>query len=160
MYAIKFNNDSGDGADLSKLSKSKSSNWEWSCIRPVTIHQILESTDEIFTLYGKPVKLMSVVGITKRIIMTETSILYTVEDSTGFITAAQWLSDSNATTEPPVPENVYCKMFGTKAILEGSVCFVVQNISVITDPAERDYHELEVAYILKFSKPTETSSKT
>lgn len=140
---------SGYGSPSTQAASSDAkSSKKASSLFPVAVKQILESTDEAMQIAGYPVSMMTIVGIVKSIEITSTKVVYIVQDWSGTITCMLWLEKGGGDDQnPPVIENTYCRMTGTKRIHDGKAVMFVYNVAAVENLMELSYHYLQVIQI-------------
>lgn len=115
-------------------------------IVPVFIRQIRDNTEDDFKLFGKPVQIVTIVGILKEYEVQSTKATYEVEDHTGRITALWWLENDgdNAPNLPVVKEGCYLRIFGSIRVQDGKKVIMVMKMRPVDKLNEVTTHMLEV----------------
>ncbi|KAG7208760.1 hypothetical protein KM043_014955 [Ampulex compressa] len=120
-----------------------------SAITPVMIKHLLSvpSTDNV-VLWDIPVRIVTFIGILRRIDETTTKISYDVEDETGTITTVKWLEADKNTSEPTLEVNTYVRVTGILREQQGVRHVLILRICPLENLNELTSHILEVTYVM------------
>jgi len=116
-------------------------------LAPVSIKQILDSSEDGLKLKDIEVQMVKVVGIVKSIDVTTIRVTFTIEDDSGEITGIMYVEgDTDATV--PVIENTYCVVLGSIRSTDENKHLMIFNIYPITDINEVYEHILAVSHAM------------
>nr|XP_050854009.1 uncharacterized protein LOC127065558 isoform X2 [Vespula vulgaris] len=80
-------------------------------IVPVMIGQIIRSSAD-FQIWEIPVRMLTFIGILRKVNESTTKITYDIEDETGVITTVRWLEVNKTIPEPTLEINTYVRVYG------------------------------------------------
>lgn len=151
------------------LSKRSSGN----TLRPVTIKQILEASqqhpDAEFKIDGTEIGQLTFVAVVRNISIQSTNITYRMEDGTGLIEVKQWLemetiADDNPKKNIDITPDTYVRVIGQLKAFNNKRHIGAHHIRSITDLNEVQYHLLETTaihlYFTRGPPQNENTSKT
>ncbi|XP_069678451.1 replication protein A 32 kDa subunit [Periplaneta americana] len=123
---------------------------------PVTIRQILESSEDGLKIGGMDVHMFTVVALVRRVEVTSTKVSYLLDDCTGGITGVFWLESVDGDDQqciPPIVENTYCRVYGSVRSNQGKRHVFIFRIMSLTTLDDLTRHILEVMHCnLKIQK--------
>ncbi|KAG5518743.1 hypothetical protein PMAC_002712 [Pneumocystis sp. 'macacae'] len=172
-YATSYGlqNTQGDGGFLGgnygsqgagELNQSSVKRSSGNTLRPVTIKQILEASqqhpDAEFKIDGVEIGQLSFVAVVRNISIQSTNITYRMEDGTGLIEVKQWLEmeaimDDNPKRNTDIVPDTYVRVIGQLKAFNNKRHIGAHHIRSITDLNEVQYHFLEaIAIHLYFTR--------
>ncbi|KTW32319.1 uncharacterized protein T551_05052 [Pneumocystis jirovecii RU7] len=172
-YATSYGlqNTQGDGGFLGgnygsqgvgELNQSSVKRSSGNTLRPVTIKQILEASqqhpDAEFKIDGVEIGQLSFVAVVRNISIQSTNITYRMEDGTGLIEVKQWLEmeaimDDNPKKNTDIVPDTYVRVIGQLKAFNNKRHIGAHHIRLITDLNEVQYHFLEaIAIHLYFTR--------
>ncbi|KAG4305494.1 hypothetical protein PORY_001050 [Pneumocystis oryctolagi] len=148
--------------DINELNQSSTKRSNGNTLRPVTIKQILEASqqhpDAEFKIDGVEIGQLSFVAVVRNISIQSTNITYRMEDGTGLIEVKQWLEmeaiiDDNPKKSTDIIPDTYVRVIGQLKAFNNKRHIGAHHIRQITDLNEVQYHFLEaVAIHLYFTR--------
>jgi len=115
---------------------------------PVSVKQILASTEEGLKFNDIEASCVCIVGLIKSVEDTSTKISYVIEDQTGSIEAIYYIGGDDNARPCPLEEGVYARLFGslrtTKGATGTSKYLIVFKAVQVLDMNEITTHGLEV----------------
>ncbi|XP_035726768.1 replication protein A 32 kDa subunit-like [Vespa mandarinia] len=114
-------------------------------IVPVMIGQIIRSSGD-FQIWEIPVRMLTFIGILRKVNESTTKITYEIEDETGTITTLRWLEVNRSTPEPTLEINTYVRIYGLLRDQNGVKQVFIVRILPLEDLNELTNHLLEVTY--------------
>ncbi|KAI8936309.1 hypothetical protein NX059_006727 [Plenodomus lindquistii] len=125
-------------------------------LRPVTIKQILEATQDAgnkdeFKIDGATVSQLTFVGQIRNISTQTTNTTYRLDDGTGSIEVRQWVDsdtvDQTNPTKAKLIEGAYCRAWGKLKSFNDRRSVGAQIIRPVEDMNEVSYHLLEATSV-------------
>ncbi|XP_055534957.1 replication protein A 32 kDa subunit [Wyeomyia smithii] len=113
-------------------------------ILPLTIGQILESSEDGIQLYGVHYSMLSLLAIVRNVEHSSTKITYRLEDHSGQLDAHLWLEEGNSDKVPGVSTDTYARVIGSVRNHGGTKTVMIFHINQISSPNEVTTHLLEV----------------
>ncbi|KAF7411645.1 hypothetical protein HZH66_000541 [Vespula vulgaris] len=114
-------------------------------IVPVMIGQIIRSSAD-FQIWEIPVRMLTFIGILRKVNESTTKITYDIEDETGVITTVRWLEVNKTIPEPTLEINTYVRVYGLLRDQNGVKQVFIVRILPLEDLNELTNHLLEVTY--------------
>ncbi|KAL2740519.1 replication protein A 32 kDa subunit-like [Vespula squamosa] len=114
-------------------------------IVPVMIGQIVRSSGD-FQIWEIPVRMLTFIGILRKVNESTTKITYEIEDETGVITTVRWLEVNKTMPEPTLEINTYVRIYGLLRDQNGVKQVFIVRILPLEDLNELTNHLLEVTY--------------
>nr|XP_019552206.2 replication protein A 32 kDa subunit [Aedes albopictus] len=111
---------------------------------PLTIRQILESSEAGVQLFGIHYSMVTFVAIVRDVDHSSTKITYRLEDHTGRVDAHLWLEEGDTDQVPGLATNGYARVFGSVRHQSGSKAVMIYKIEQVSSPNDVTTHLLEV----------------
>lgn len=131
-------------------------------VLPMSIGQILDSSDAGIQLFGINYSMVTVVAIVRQIDHSSTKITYQLEDHTGQIDAHLWLEEGDTSNTPPIRSARYARVIGSVRNQNVGKAIMIFKIDPVNSPNELTTHLLEVIFARykgeQFAKGTESGS--
>ncbi|KAF8252115.1 replication protein A, subunit RPA32 [Wilcoxina mikolae CBS 423.85] len=140
--------DGGSQGSLGNESKVRGSN----SLRPVTIKQILEATQDLhdtFLIDGGDITHITFVGRVRSVAEQSTNITYVLDDGTGVLDVKQWV-DADSSNEDGAAQQLngqYVRVLGQLKSFSNKKHVGSHMIRLITDFNEVQYHLLEATAV-------------
>lgn len=113
-------------------------------VLPLTIRQILDSSESGVQLFGIHYTMVTFVAIVRNVDHSSTKITYRLEDHTGQVDAHLWLEEGDTNSVPGIVTLTYARVFGSVRHQGGSKAVMIYKIDQVTSPNEVTTHLLEV----------------
>lgn len=130
-------------------------------IVPVMIRHMTNCVSNL-ELWGSPVRIVTFVGIIRKIEHATTKMTFEIEDDTDKIMAYRWLEADNSVKEPEYTVNNYVRVYGHLREQNNIKHVLILRIMPIRTLNELTSHLLEVTYVTvqaeKMKKGKETSN--
>lgn len=113
-------------------------------VLPLTVGQILESSDNGVQLFGVHYSMVTFVAIVRNIDHSSTKITYRLEDQTGQVDAHLWLEEGDTMNVPGIVAHMYARVVGSVRNQGGTKAVMIFKIEQVNSPNEVTTHLLEV----------------
>lgn len=113
-------------------------------VLPLTIRQILESSESGVQLFGIHYSMVTFVAIVRSVDHSSTKITYGLEDHTGQVDAHLWLEEGDTNSVPGMMTHSYARVFGSVRHQGGSKAVMIYKIEQVSSPNDVTTHLLEV----------------
>ncbi|XP_078039246.1 replication protein A 32 kDa subunit-like [Augochlora pura] len=127
-------------------------------IVPVMIGLLHRTKGELKVL-GKPVHIVSILGILRSVEESATKETYIIEDQTGTITAFRWLEAEKSSSSPTFKIDTYVRVYGHLREQNDVPHILMLKMMPMTELNELTTHLLEVMYIALKSKKMAAAEK-
>ncbi|NP_001164370.1 replication protein A2 [Nasonia vitripennis] len=129
-------NDSTAGEDKANLKRGQN------CV-PVMIAHLVRYGEKL-TVWGTPVRLVTFVGLVRKVEPTSTKVSFEFSDDTGNISGLKWLEGDSANYESPVKVNSYARVHGMIRDQGEDHYVLIVNIQPMDHLMELLSHHMEV----------------
>ncbi|KAK1759375.1 replication factor A protein 2 [Echria macrotheca] len=144
------------GATQGASSQADKSKYADDTLRPVTIKQILDASEDYpgadLKIDGQGITQLTLVGQVRAVQPQATNVTYKIDDGTGFIDVKKWVDAERAAaaadsdSEHFAPDT-YVRVFGRLTTFSGRRHIGAHFIRAIDDFNEVNYHLLEATYV-------------
>ncbi|XP_058445217.1 replication protein A 32 kDa subunit-A [Malaya genurostris] len=113
-------------------------------VLPLTIRQILDSSENGIQLFGTNYSMVTFIAIVRNIDHSSTKITYRLEDHTGQVDGHFWLEEGDTMNVPGIVVHGYARIVGSVRNQGGSKAVMIFKIDQVSSPNEVTTHLLEV----------------